>query len=101
MKFIYACTMNNDFSIKSQVSVARGHPKSAVESYKRTLKHVEFEEDEYHKGLHLPNVKFIFKTVEQLVQVLCKAVYSLPRTPNTSKVEEMAGVRLPTLGYPP
>ncbi|EXB36983.1 L-aminoadipate-semialdehyde dehydrogenase-phosphopantetheinyl transferase [Morus notabilis] len=50
------------------VSVARGHPRSATESYKKTLKHVEFDDEEFHKGLHLPNMEFVFRTVEQLVQ---------------------------------
>ncbi|XP_024029400.1 L-aminoadipate-semialdehyde dehydrogenase-phosphopantetheinyl transferase [Morus notabilis] len=71
------------------VSVARGHPRSATESYKKTLKHVEFDDEEFHKGLHLPNMEFVFRTVEQLVQVLCKEGYSIPRIPNTNKAGEM------------
>ncbi|XP_038710584.1 L-aminoadipate-semialdehyde dehydrogenase-phosphopantetheinyl transferase-like isoform X2 [Tripterygium wilfordii] len=51
------------------VSVARGPPRSATESYKRTLNKVEFDEEEYNQGLHLANASFVWKTVEQLVQV--------------------------------
>ncbi|PON33074.1 4'-phosphopantetheinyl transferase superfamily [Parasponia andersonii] len=72
------------------VSVARGHPISATENYKRALKHVEFDEEEYHKGLHLPNVEFVFQTIEQLIQILCKDVDNIPRIQDASKLEEMA-----------
>ncbi|XP_004307066.1 PREDICTED: L-aminoadipate-semialdehyde dehydrogenase-phosphopantetheinyl transferase-like [Fragaria vesca subsp. vesca] len=49
------------------VSVARGHPKLASASYKRTLRQTEFDEKEYLAALHLPNVGFVSRTVEQLI----------------------------------
>ncbi|XP_040995027.1 L-aminoadipate-semialdehyde dehydrogenase-phosphopantetheinyl transferase-like [Juglans microcarpa x Juglans regia] len=52
------------------VSIARGHPRSATESYKRTLKRSEFNNEDYHKGLHLPSVDFVFKTVEELILLM-------------------------------
>ncbi|KAF5470143.1 hypothetical protein F2P56_010676 [Juglans regia] len=52
------------------VSIARGHPRSATESYKRKLKRIEFNNEDYHKGLHLPNVDFVFKTVEELILLM-------------------------------
>ncbi|KAG2669450.1 hypothetical protein I3760_14G035100 [Carya illinoinensis] len=52
------------------VSIARGHPRSATESYKRTLKRSEFNNEDYHKGLHLPNVDFVFRTVEELILLM-------------------------------
>ncbi|KAE9621145.1 hypothetical protein Lal_00018945 [Lupinus albus] len=55
-------------------SIARGHPRSAVMSYKSTLKKVEFSEDEYHLGLNLPSVDFTNISVEQLASVLQKAL---------------------------
>ncbi|KAM1064042.1 hypothetical protein ACFX11_028445 [Malus domestica] len=61
------------FSVKPQVSIARGHPRSATESYMRTLKQAEFGEEEYQTALHLPNAGFVSRTVEQLVTVLQKA----------------------------
>lgn len=48
------------------VAVARGHPRDASESYKKTLKQTHFEDDEYKQGFHLPNPKFVTKTVEEL-----------------------------------
>lgn len=54
----------------SQVSIARGHPRSATESYKRTLERSEFNEEEYHMGLYLPNVDFVSRSVEELISVL-------------------------------
>lgn len=48
------------------VSIARGHPRAATASYKRTLTRVEYSDEEYSKGLYLPNASFIFKTVEEL-----------------------------------
>lgn len=61
------------FSIKLQVSIARGHPRSASGSYMRTLRRSEFDEKEYHAALHLPNVGFVSRTVEQLIPVSHKA----------------------------
>uniref|UniRef100_A0A2P2J885 holo-[acyl-carrier-protein] synthase n=2 Tax=Rhizophora mucronata TaxID=61149 RepID=A0A2P2J885_RHIMU len=52
---------------KHWVSVARGHPRSAVESYKRALSLVELDQDEYYKAIHLPEKKFVIRTVEQLI----------------------------------
>ncbi|PQQ20188.1 L-aminoadipate-semialdehyde dehydrogenase-phosphopantetheinyl transferase isoform X2 [Prunus yedoensis var. nudiflora] len=51
------------------VSIARGHPRSATESYMRTLEQADFDEEEYHAALHLPNVRFVTKIVEQLIPV--------------------------------
>lgn len=58
---------------KLQVSIARGHPRSASVNYMRTLKQTEFDENEYHAALHLPNVGFVSRTVEQLIPVSHKA----------------------------
>ncbi|KAL5067089.1 hypothetical protein RYX36_017976 [Vicia faba] len=55
------------------VAIARGPPKSADISYISTLKKVDFSEDEYDIGLHLPNVDFVELSVEQLVLILQKA----------------------------
>ncbi|GLT88741.1 hypothetical protein SLE2022_067520 [Rubroshorea leprosula] len=55
------------------VSIARGDPRAATWSYKRTLTRAEFTEVEYNEGLQLPCASFIFKTVEQLSSVLRKA----------------------------
>ncbi|KAM7268688.1 hypothetical protein ACFE04_010854 [Oxalis oulophora] len=52
------------------VCVARGHLRLAEETYKKTLTRTEFDEEEYHKGLHLPNNKFISKTMEELISIL-------------------------------
>ncbi|KAL0403553.1 UNVERIFIED_CONTAM: hypothetical protein Sradi_1996100 [Sesamum radiatum] len=51
------------------VSIARGHPRTAIESYKRTLKQTEFDDKEYDLGLHLPNASFKFLTVKDLVRL--------------------------------
>jgi 4'-phosphopantetheinyl transferase len=56
------------------VAIARGPPKSADISYKSTLKKIQFTEDEYNIGLHLPNVEFVDLSVEQLVLILQKAL---------------------------
>ncbi|XP_061365001.1 uncharacterized protein LOC133308399 [Gastrolobium bilobum] len=55
------------------VSIARGHPRSAAMSYKTTLKKVNFTEDEYNLGLHLPSLDFVKLGVEQLVSILREA----------------------------
>ena len=75
-------------SIEAQESVARGHPRSATESYKKALKCTEFDEEEYSKGLHLPNVDFVFRTVEDVIQILYKEVQSIPRIPIANNLEE-------------
>ncbi|XP_077241547.1 uncharacterized protein LOC143882046 [Tasmannia lanceolata] len=49
------------------VCVARGRPNTAIESYRSTLSRVNFEEEEYSLGLHLPNTGFILRTVEELI----------------------------------
>lgn len=54
-------------------SVAKGHPKSATESYKRTLRQSDFDEEDYNKGLYLPDAPFLSKTVEQLISIFCVA----------------------------
>lgn len=60
-------------------AIVRGPPTSADISYKSTLKKVDFTEDEYNIGLHLPNVDFVEQSVEQLVLILQKAFDSEPR----------------------
>ena len=64
--------------MNSQVSVARGHPRSATESYKKTLKGIEFNGEEYHEGLHLPNVDFVSRIVEELISLLHGGAYNIP-----------------------
>lgn len=59
-----------DLGEKHYISIARGHPRSATESYKSTLKRAEFSEDEYLAGFHLPDVSFVLQTVEQLISIL-------------------------------
>jgi hypothetical protein len=54
---------------KLQVAVARGHPRFATENYKRTISKAEFDAEEYHKGLNLPNVAFVTRIIEQLIPV--------------------------------
>ncbi|KAF4401241.1 hypothetical protein G4B88_014082, partial [Cannabis sativa] len=77
------------------VAVARGHPRLATESYKKTLKYAEFDEEEYRKGLHLPNIDFVYRTVEEVIQILCKEVKSIPRIHNDNKLEETGDVQSP------
>ncbi|KAK6929061.1 4'-phosphopantetheinyl transferase domain [Dillenia turbinata] len=55
------------------ISVARGHPRMAGVSFKRTLKQTEFCEKEYLSGLHLPDVSFKLWTMEELIDSLWKA----------------------------
>ncbi|OMO69405.1 4'-phosphopantetheinyl transferase superfamily, partial [Corchorus capsularis] len=55
------------------VSVAKGHPRSATENYKRTLKQIQVSQEEYNESLLLPNARFVFRTVEELVSVIHKA----------------------------
>ena len=61
-----------------QASIARGHPRSATLSYRKTLKGSEFNLEEYHKGLHLPNVDFVSRTVEELISVLHGEAHNIP-----------------------
>uniref|UniRef100_A0A5B7AJU2 holo-[acyl-carrier-protein] synthase n=1 Tax=Davidia involucrata TaxID=16924 RepID=A0A5B7AJU2_DAVIN len=58
---------------RHSVSVARGHPRNATESYKKTLRQTQFGEEEYHLGLHLPNVSFVLRTVEELIPISSRA----------------------------
>lgn len=51
------------------VAVAKGHPRFATESYRRTLTRPEFDSNEYRAGLLLPDVSFVSKTVEQLISI--------------------------------
>uniref|UniRef100_A0A822ZIG6 holo-[acyl-carrier-protein] synthase n=1 Tax=Nelumbo nucifera TaxID=4432 RepID=A0A822ZIG6_NELNU len=60
---------------KHWVSIARGHPQEAIESYRKVLNKVEFEEHEYHFGLQLPNRGFVLRKVGQLVPVSHRASY--------------------------
>ena len=61
-----------------QASIARGHPRSATLSYRKTLKGSEFNLEEYHEGLHLPNVDFVSRTVEELISVLHGEAHNIP-----------------------
>lgn len=72
----------------TQVSIARGHPRLAAESYKRTLKRVDFRDEEYRLGLHLPNASFKLLTVEQLIAVQGRAVYGIPADNKVHRFEE-------------
>ncbi|GAB4855167.1 hypothetical protein Ancab_023793 [Ancistrocladus abbreviatus] len=58
------------FELQKQyyVSVARGCPRMATESYKKALSRIDFSDDEYYQGLHLPHVMFLQQTVEQLLE---------------------------------
>ncbi|CAH1438159.1 unnamed protein product [Lactuca virosa] len=51
---------------RHRVAVARGHPRMASESYKKTLKQTHFDNDLYKLGFHLPNPRFLTRTVEEL-----------------------------------
>ena len=51
------------------MAVARGHPRFATENYKRTISKAEFDVEEYHMGLNLPNVAFVTRFIEQLIPV--------------------------------
>ncbi|KAL6989311.1 hypothetical protein U1Q18_015059 [Sarracenia purpurea var. burkii] len=57
----------HDVGKRHTVAIARGHPRFATESYKKTLKRTDFDEEQYHLGLHLPNSSFVPRTVEQLI----------------------------------
>lgn len=52
------------------VSVAKGHPRTATDTYKWMLKRIEFDKGEYDASLHFPETTFILHTVEQLLQSL-------------------------------
>ncbi|KAA8539130.1 hypothetical protein F0562_025822 [Nyssa sinensis] len=54
-------------------SIARGHPRNATESYKKTLRQTRFGEEEYHLGLHLANVNFVLRRVEELIPLSSRA----------------------------
>ncbi|XP_023767655.1 uncharacterized protein LOC111916270 isoform X2 [Lactuca sativa] len=51
---------------RHRVAVARGNPRMASESYKKTLKQTHFDNDLYKLGFHLPNPRFLTRTVEEL-----------------------------------
>lgn len=51
------------------VSIARGHPRTAISSYIKTLQQTEFDDEEHNTCLHLPNPSFTFLTVDDLVQL--------------------------------
>ncbi|GFP88828.1 l-aminoadipate-semialdehyde dehydrogenase-phosphopantetheinyl transferase [Phtheirospermum japonicum] len=65
------------------VSIARGHPKTAITNYTKTLKMILFDDKEYNLGLHLPNVSFKFVTVEDLVRLwhCADSLSIIPRKP--------------------
>ncbi|PIN26643.1 Alpha-aminoadipic semialdehyde dehydrogenase-phosphopantetheinyl transferase [Handroanthus impetiginosus] len=73
------------------VCIARGHPRTAIKSYMKTLKQTEFDENEYNLGLHLPNASLMFLTVEDLIQ-LCDHADSpsinVSRNPRVSDEDE-------------
>lgn len=75
LKCIYtsSCCFVILIAMAPQVSIAKGHPNNATETYKRTLKRTEFDEEHYHLGLHLLNVSFVQRTVEQLIPVSSKS----------------------------
>ncbi|KAL6009813.1 hypothetical protein ACLOJK_000242 [Asimina triloba] len=54
--------------------VVRGPPSGAVESYRRSLKQVDFKEEEYYSALEFPNTGFVFLTVQQLISMSNKKV---------------------------
>lgn len=56
-----------------QVSIARGHPRTAITSYKSTLKQTKFDDKEYNVGLHLPNPSFTLLRIEDVVQLCHRA----------------------------
>ncbi|KAH9619422.1 hypothetical protein KSS87_014209 [Heliosperma pusillum] len=49
------------------VSVARGSPCMATESYKQALGQIDLDEGAYDLWLNLPNPSFLWKTVEELI----------------------------------
>ncbi|PIA57808.1 hypothetical protein AQUCO_00500035v1 [Aquilegia coerulea] len=61
------------------VSVARGHPRNAVESYKRTLCVTEFEDAEYVSSSVQLATTFVLRTVQQLIPDSFKEKYSKHR----------------------
>ncbi|XP_031484419.1 uncharacterized protein LOC116253614 isoform X4 [Nymphaea colorata] len=58
-----------------KVCVARCHPKRAVQSYKRTLWRVDFDEEEHNRALLLPNREFLLLQVEDLIPKHEKEAY--------------------------
>ncbi|KAK1294979.1 hypothetical protein QJS10_CPA16g01199 [Acorus calamus] len=54
---------------KHWAGIARGHPKRAADSYRRTLSRDDFNDEEYCSGLFLPNTDFMLRTIEQLIPV--------------------------------
>lgn len=78
-----------DFGKRRMVSIARGHPRIATETYKRTLKRTEFDEEQYHLGLNLPNVSFMQRTVEQLIPVSFKSGGNIGQEHDACQAEEI------------
>ncbi|XP_010904699.1 uncharacterized protein [Elaeis guineensis] len=52
---------------KHWASIAKGHPRKAVESYQRALTNVDIEDEKYWNRLCLPDPGFIPRAVEQLL----------------------------------
>lgn len=51
---------------KHQVAIARGDPRIATKNFKKTLKLTNFDDNLYELGFHLPNPRFVTRTVEEL-----------------------------------
>ncbi|KMS95447.1 hypothetical protein BVRB_008120 [Beta vulgaris subsp. vulgaris] len=49
------------------VSIARGSPRMAIESFKQTLGQIDIDEDGHDSRFNLRNPIFIWKTVDQLI----------------------------------
>ncbi|CAK9149212.1 unnamed protein product [Ilex paraguariensis] len=75
------------------VSIAKGHPGIATESYKKMLKQTEFDEKEFYLSLHLPNVGFKLWTVEELIQVFVREadiLTGISRNSDMTQAEKVA-----------
>ncbi|KAK6144630.1 hypothetical protein DH2020_021450 [Rehmannia glutinosa] len=74
------------------VSIARGHPGTAITNFTKTLKQTEFDDKEYDLGLHLPNTSFKFVRVEDLVQLWhsSQSISIVSRKPHVSDDDEMS-----------
>lgn len=55
---------------KHRVAIARGHPRIATKSHKKTLELTHFDDDLYKLGFHLPNPMFVTRAVEELCSLL-------------------------------
>ncbi|XP_006832865.2 L-aminoadipate-semialdehyde dehydrogenase-phosphopantetheinyl transferase [Amborella trichopoda] len=56
-----------ELDIRHFVCVARGNPKRAVESYKRTLCKTDFDESEYRSALNIPNKDFVLCDIREFI----------------------------------